>query len=262
MPHSRTSRSRTSSSSCWGASSRSSTRTPPRSCCWTTTRRHSWRALPRASRRRSSGECASRSAAASPGGSRRPGNRCGSRTSTRQRSINPILREKGLRSLLGVPLLREGGVIGVMHVGTLTQRDVPRRGGRAPPERRGPGRARDLKPPDRARAQPRRRAPEQPDAAPAGASGGQARGPLPARGVGAARRRLVRRLPAPRRPARYGDRRRGRARLPRRGGHGPAAKWAARVRARGHRAQRGAGAAEPAAAPAGPRRHGHGASTW
>ena len=37
--------------------------------------------------------------------------------------INPILREKGLRSLLGVPLLVEGGVIGVMHVGTLTPRN-------------------------------------------------------------------------------------------------------------------------------------------
>ena len=36
--------------------------------------------------------------------------------------LNPILREKGLRSLLGVPLLVEGGVIGVMHVGTLTLR--------------------------------------------------------------------------------------------------------------------------------------------
>jgi len=37
--------------------------------------------------------------------------------------LNPILRKKGLRSLLGVPLLVEGGVIGVMHVGTLTPRD-------------------------------------------------------------------------------------------------------------------------------------------
>jgi serine phosphatase RsbU (regulator of sigma subunit)/anti-sigma regulatory factor (Ser/Thr protein kinase) len=35
---------------------------------------------------------------------------------------NPILREKGLESLLGVPLLVEGGVIGVLHVGTLTHR--------------------------------------------------------------------------------------------------------------------------------------------
>jgi anti-sigma regulatory factor (Ser/Thr protein kinase) len=35
---------------------------------------------------------------------------------------NPILREKGLVSLLGVPLLVEGGVIGVLHVGTLAYR--------------------------------------------------------------------------------------------------------------------------------------------
>jgi serine phosphatase RsbU (regulator of sigma subunit)/anti-sigma regulatory factor (Ser/Thr protein kinase)/putative methionine-R-sulfoxide reductase with GAF domain len=36
---------------------------------------------------------------------------------------NPILREKGIRSLLGVPLLIEGRVIGVLHVGTLTFRE-------------------------------------------------------------------------------------------------------------------------------------------
>jgi GAF domain-containing protein/anti-sigma regulatory factor (Ser/Thr protein kinase) len=36
---------------------------------------------------------------------------------------NPILREKGLRSLLGAPLLVEGRVIGVLHVGTLHPRD-------------------------------------------------------------------------------------------------------------------------------------------
>jgi anti-sigma regulatory factor (Ser/Thr protein kinase)/putative methionine-R-sulfoxide reductase with GAF domain len=35
---------------------------------------------------------------------------------------NPILREKGLQSLLGVPLLVEGAVIGVLHVGSLTRR--------------------------------------------------------------------------------------------------------------------------------------------
>jgi anti-sigma regulatory factor (Ser/Thr protein kinase) len=35
---------------------------------------------------------------------------------------NPILREKGLASLLGVPLILEGKVVGVWHVGTLTQR--------------------------------------------------------------------------------------------------------------------------------------------
>jgi GAF domain-containing protein/anti-sigma regulatory factor (Ser/Thr protein kinase) len=36
---------------------------------------------------------------------------------------NPILRQKGIRSLLGVPLLVEGRVIGVLHVGTLTPRE-------------------------------------------------------------------------------------------------------------------------------------------
>jgi anti-sigma regulatory factor (Ser/Thr protein kinase)/putative methionine-R-sulfoxide reductase with GAF domain len=37
--------------------------------------------------------------------------------------LNPILREKGIRSLLGVPLLTEGGVLGVLHVGSLTPRE-------------------------------------------------------------------------------------------------------------------------------------------
>jgi anti-sigma regulatory factor (Ser/Thr protein kinase) len=37
--------------------------------------------------------------------------------------LNPILREKGIRSLLGVPLLVEQRVLGVLHVGSL----VPRR---------------------------------------------------------------------------------------------------------------------------------------
>ena len=36
--------------------------------------------------------------------------------------LNPILREKGIRSLLGVPLVVEGESIGVLHVGTLTPR--------------------------------------------------------------------------------------------------------------------------------------------
>jgi GAF domain-containing protein/anti-sigma regulatory factor (Ser/Thr protein kinase) len=36
--------------------------------------------------------------------------------------VNPILREKGIRSLLGVPLLVEGRVLGVLHVGTLSPR--------------------------------------------------------------------------------------------------------------------------------------------
>ena len=35
--------------------------------------------------------------------------------------VNPLFREKGVRSLLGVPLVVEGEVIGVLHVGSLTQ---------------------------------------------------------------------------------------------------------------------------------------------
>jgi signal transduction histidine kinase len=36
--------------------------------------------------------------------------------------LNPILREKKIKSMLGVPLLAGGGVIGVMHVGSLRPR--------------------------------------------------------------------------------------------------------------------------------------------
>lgn len=36
--------------------------------------------------------------------------------------LNPILREKGIKSLLGVPLMARGDVIGVLHVGSLTPR--------------------------------------------------------------------------------------------------------------------------------------------
>jgi signal transduction histidine kinase len=37
--------------------------------------------------------------------------------------VNPILREKGLKSLLGVPLIAHGNVLGVIHVGALRLRD-------------------------------------------------------------------------------------------------------------------------------------------
>jgi anti-sigma regulatory factor (Ser/Thr protein kinase)/putative methionine-R-sulfoxide reductase with GAF domain len=36
--------------------------------------------------------------------------------------LNPILREKGVRSLLGVPLVVQGETLGVLHVGTLAPR--------------------------------------------------------------------------------------------------------------------------------------------
>jgi anti-sigma regulatory factor (Ser/Thr protein kinase)/putative methionine-R-sulfoxide reductase with GAF domain len=37
--------------------------------------------------------------------------------------LNPILREKGIRSLLGVPMIVEGNLIGVLHVGSLHSRE-------------------------------------------------------------------------------------------------------------------------------------------
>lgn len=37
--------------------------------------------------------------------------------------LNPILREKGIRSVLGAPLIARGRVLGVVHVGTLQPRD-------------------------------------------------------------------------------------------------------------------------------------------
>lgn len=40
--------------------------------------------------------------------------------------FNPILREKGIKSLLGVPLIVESRVLGVLHVGSLTQRSFAR----------------------------------------------------------------------------------------------------------------------------------------
>lgn len=37
--------------------------------------------------------------------------------------VNPVLRQKGVRSLLGVPLIVQGRTLGVLHVGTLRSRD-------------------------------------------------------------------------------------------------------------------------------------------
>jgi signal transduction histidine kinase len=39
---------------------------------------------------------------------------------------NPILRQKGIKSMIGVPLLVRGASLGVLHVGTLTPRDFRR----------------------------------------------------------------------------------------------------------------------------------------
>jgi signal transduction histidine kinase len=37
--------------------------------------------------------------------------------------LNPLLREKGVKSMLGVPLVAEGAILGVLHVGSLTPRE-------------------------------------------------------------------------------------------------------------------------------------------
>src|SRR5919201_1121271 len=37
--------------------------------------------------------------------------------------LTPILREKGIKSLLGVPLVVQGSVVAVLHVGSLETRD-------------------------------------------------------------------------------------------------------------------------------------------
>lgn len=37
-------------------------------------------------------------------------------------TVNPLLRRKGIRSMLGVPLIAAGRMVGVMHVGTTTSR--------------------------------------------------------------------------------------------------------------------------------------------
>ncbi|HEX5893944.1 MAG TPA: GAF domain-containing protein, partial [Solirubrobacterales bacterium] len=37
--------------------------------------------------------------------------------------VNPLFREKGVRSLLGIPLVIEGALIGILHVGSLTLRE-------------------------------------------------------------------------------------------------------------------------------------------
>lgn len=42
---------------------------------------------------------------------------------TKENVINPILREGGVRRLLGVPVFGADGLVGVLHVGTFTERD-------------------------------------------------------------------------------------------------------------------------------------------
>ena len=116
-------------------------------------------------------------------------------------------------SLIGVPLLAEGEVTGVLVVGAAAPRRLLRRRPDAAAAGRRPGGARDRpRARVRARAQDRRDAPAQPAAGPpAAAARADGGGALPARRRrGRGRRRLVRRDPDPRRRGRPGDGRRGR----------------------------------------------------
>ena len=55
---------------------------------------------------------------------------------------NPILRQKQLKTMVGVPLLVRGASLGVLHVGTLSAAAVHAGRGRAAPDRRRAGRDR------------------------------------------------------------------------------------------------------------------------
>ena len=151
--------------------------------------------------------------------------------------LNPLLREKGLQSLLGVPLLTEERLIGVLHVGALTEPHVLARRDRPAAAGGGPGRAGHRRPPVRAPARSGRGDAAQPLPAPAARVPGRvAGGPLLARCGRAAGRRLVRRLPAAHGLAGPGHGRRGGAGLPGGGPDGTAAQRAARLRVRRQRA--------------------------
>ena len=151
--------------------------------------------------------------------------------------LNPILREKGIRSLLGVPLLIEGRVLGVMHVGSLTPRVFTAEDARPAPARRRPRRTGDRAGAAVRAATARRGAPAAAAAREriAGIPGVELATPLPAGEQREPRRRLVRRVhaPGPGRIVRV-RRRRRRARPRGRRGDGAAAHGAARLRDRRH----------------------------
>ena len=152
--------------------------------------------------------------------------------------LNPILREKGIRSLLGVPLMVEGRVIGVLHVGTL----VPRHFTEQEHDLLQFAADRAAIAIEHARLHAQRHVVETiqramlPAALPVIPGIAADRDLPPGRGRRPRRRRLVRRLRARPRQDRARDRRRGR---PWRGGRRPdgaGADGAARLRARGPRA--------------------------
>ena len=107
--------------SCSSGWRRPSPSTPWRSCCWRAT--PCTRAPPRASRRKSSRASASRVGRGFAGRIAAEGRTIAITDVDHADIYNPILREKGIKSLLGVPLLAGGASIGVLHVGSLTPRE-------------------------------------------------------------------------------------------------------------------------------------------
>ena len=154
---------------------------------------------------------------------------------------DPALRDFELGSLIGMPLLAEEQVTGVLVVCTAGAAPLHGRGrGPAAAGRRPRGAGHRPRPRLRARAPHRRDASAEPPPRPsAAASRADRGGALPARRVGGrGGRRLVRRDPHARRPGGHGDGRRGGQGPGRRLDGGPAAKRAACLRARGTRSRR------------------------
>ena len=182
----------------------------------------------------------------------RSAGRSTSPTSTTPTSSTRSCAMKGVRSLLGVPLLVEGAVIGVLHVGTLTPREFTNDDAAllqlaaaqaAPAIERA--RLFDALEREHRSAVALQRS-LLPDRLPDLVGVDAAARYLP--GARRGRRRLVRRHRPARRPGRPRHRRRRRPRPAGRGAHGPAAHGPARLRAGGPRARRDAQAPGPPAA--------------
>ena len=166
------------------------------------------------SRKRSRRASAYRSARASPDASRPRACRCTSPTSSRAEVVNPLLMKRGLKSLLGVPLLVEGRLLGVVHVGSddaarLHERRRTDTAAPREPDRAGDRAVAALR--ERARGQPAARVPRRGERAARRDARLFGRPAGPDRARCPVSRRLVHRGHAPRRSGRAGG---GRARRP------------------------------------------------
>ena len=111
---------------CWPAPERCSPPTPARSCCSTRSGTSSSPTRPLGSRKSCSRASTSRSARASPDGLPAELRPVVLPDVDHADVLNPLIRRKGIASLVGVPLVVDGRPIGVIHVGTLEPRDFTR----------------------------------------------------------------------------------------------------------------------------------------